>query len=110
MTVPNPNTGKMVAVEGHSSPRRSRIEKDLMQNAYAALGLTAQLVTCLSFYLDVILPKKVGPADFMIKSAKVSSFVKSLNKLNTNVLFLCFSQYVPRAALHPNQTIHNIQM
>ena len=117
------------------------------QNAYAGLALTAQLVTCLSFYLDVILPKKVGPADFMIKSAKVnsssnknslvricvllqdyrgpyvnvhdfrvclyfqvSSFVKSLNKLNTNVLFLCFSQYVPHAALHPTQTIHNIQM
>ena len=31
MTVPDPTTGKMVAVEGHSSPRRSRIEKDLMQ-------------------------------------------------------------------------------
>jgi len=110
MTVPNPNTGKMVAVEGHSSPRRSRIEKDLIQNAYAALALTAQLVTCLSFYLDVILPKKIGPADFMIKSPKVSSFIKSVNKLNTNVLFLCFSQYVPVNVLQPSQMMHNIQM
>lgn len=110
MTVPDPTTGKMVAVEGHSSPRRSRIEKDLMQNAYAALALTAQLVTCLSFYLDVILPKKIVPADFMIKVPKVSSFIKSVNKLNTNVLFLCFSQYVPLNVLQPSQMMHNIQM
>jgi len=114
VAVPESASGKSPPVQSSTSPKRLadgvRIEQDVMQNAFAGLSHAAQLVSCLSFYLDVILPKRVVPADFMMKPPKVSSFTRSLKRLNTNVLFLCVSQSVPLNVLHPSQMMHNIQM
>ncbi|XP_072320343.1 beclin 1-associated autophagy-related key regulator [Eucyclogobius newberryi] len=74
----------------------------------AALCYTTQLCTILSHILDINLPKKLCHSDFCGENLSRFRFTRALNKLNTNVLHLCFSQLVDSEKLHPHHTLRNL--
>ncbi|XP_008312546.1 beclin 1-associated autophagy-related key regulator [Cynoglossus semilaevis] len=74
----------------------------------AALCYTTQLTNILSHILDVNLPKKLCNSEFCGENLSRYRFTRALNKLNTNVLHLCFSQHVDSENLHPHHTLRNI--
>ncbi|XP_061781172.1 beclin 1-associated autophagy-related key regulator isoform X3 [Nerophis lumbriciformis] len=74
----------------------------------AALCYATQLVTILSHILDVNLPKKLCNSEFCDDNLSRYRFTRALNKLNTNLLHLCFSQHVDSDKLHPHHTLRNI--
>ncbi|XP_028834069.1 beclin 1-associated autophagy-related key regulator isoform X2 [Denticeps clupeoides] len=74
----------------------------------AALCYATQLVNILSHILDVNLPKKLCNSEFCGDSLSRYRFTRAVNKLNTNVLHLCFSQHVASELLHPHHTLRNI--
>ncbi|KAM4543312.1 beclin 1-associated autophagy-related key regulator isoform 1-T1 [Odontesthes bonariensis] len=74
----------------------------------AALCYATQLVTILSHILDVNLPKKLCNSEFCGENLSRYRFTRSLSKLNTNILHLCFSQHVDSDKLHPHHTLRNI--
>lgn len=74
----------------------------------AALCYATQLVTILSHILDVNLPKKLCNSEFCGENLNRHRFTRCLNKLNTNILHLCFSQHVNSDKLHPHHTLRNI--
>ncbi|XP_022097355.1 beclin 1-associated autophagy-related key regulator-like [Acanthaster planci] len=73
-----------------------------------ALCHTAQLVSVLTFYLGVVLPKKCPFGVFCGEQLSSHDFYKAVDKLNTNVLYLCFSQNVDVECLHPHYTVRNL--
>ncbi|KAM6973454.1 beclin 1-associated autophagy-related key regulator [Aplochiton taeniatus] len=74
----------------------------------AALCYATQLVNILSHILDVNLPKKLCNSEFCGDNLSRYRFTRALNKLNTNILHLCFSQHVDSDKLHPHHTLRNI--
>ncbi|XP_052476125.1 beclin 1-associated autophagy-related key regulator [Carassius gibelio] len=74
----------------------------------AALCYATQLVNILSHILDVSLPKKLCNSEFCGDNLTRYRFTRAVNKLNTNVLHLCFSQHVDSEQLHPHHTLRNI--
>ncbi|XP_023654530.1 beclin 1-associated autophagy-related key regulator isoform X1 [Paramormyrops kingsleyae] len=74
----------------------------------AALCYATQLVNILSHILNVNLPKKLCNSEFCGESLTRYRFTRALNKLNTNILHLCFSQHVESELLHPHHTLRNI--
>ncbi|NP_001019983.2 beclin 1-associated autophagy-related key regulator isoform X1 [Danio rerio] len=74
----------------------------------AALCYATQLVNILSHILDVNLPKKLCNSEFCGDNLTRYRFTRTVNKLNTNVLHLCFSQHVDGELLHPHHTLRNI--
>ncbi|TNM95700.1 hypothetical protein fugu_016783 [Takifugu bimaculatus] len=74
----------------------------------AALCYITQLITILSHILDVNLPKKLCNSEFCGDNLNRYRFTRALNKLNTNILHLCFSQHVDSENLHPHHTLRNI--
>ncbi|KAM9707849.1 beclin 1-associated autophagy-related key regulator isoform 2-T2 [Menidia menidia] len=74
----------------------------------AALCYATQLLTIASHILDVNLPKKLCNSEFCGENLSRYRFTRSLSKLNTNVLHLCFSQHVDSDKLHPHHTLRNI--
>ncbi|KTF88187.1 hypothetical protein cypCar_00008358, partial [Cyprinus carpio] len=58
----------------------------------AALCYATQLVNILSHILDVSLPKKLCNSEFCGDNLTRYRFTRAVNKLNTNILHLCFSQ------------------
>jgi len=74
----------------------------------AGLGYTTQLVNLLSFYFDVLLPKRVSYADFCLKHLPQRQFQRKVSWLNCNVLYLCFSQGMDSVLLNPKHTLNNI--
>ncbi|XP_078589690.1 beclin 1-associated autophagy-related key regulator-like isoform X2 [Branchiostoma floridae x Branchiostoma japonicum] len=75
----------------------------------AALSHTTQMVKLLAFYLGVNLPKRICYSEFCGEPLSSSRFHRSVAKLNTNILHLCFTQNVSTELLHPMQTLRNIQ-
>ncbi|XP_066281344.1 beclin 1-associated autophagy-related key regulator-like isoform X3 [Branchiostoma lanceolatum] len=75
----------------------------------AALSHTTQLVKLLAFYLGVNLPKRICYSEFCGEPLSSARFHRSVAKLNTNILHLCFTQNVSPELLHPMQTLRNIQ-
>ncbi|KAI8482742.1 autophagy protein 14 [Branchiostoma belcheri] len=75
----------------------------------AGLSHTTQLVKLLAFYLGVNLPKRICYSEFCGEPLSSSRFHRSVAKLNTNILHLCFTQNVSPELLHPMQTLRNIQ-
>ncbi|XP_071786705.1 beclin 1-associated autophagy-related key regulator-like [Asterias amurensis] len=73
-----------------------------------ALCHTAQLVSLLAFYLNVVLPKKSHFSLFCGDQLSPYEFYKAVDKLNINVLYLCFSQNVEPDCLHPHYTVRNL--
>ncbi|XP_041828642.1 beclin 1-associated autophagy-related key regulator isoform X2 [Melanotaenia boesemani] len=74
----------------------------------AALCYATQLVSILSHILDINLPKKLCNSEFCGENLSRYRFTRSLSKLNTNILHLCFSQHVDSDKLHPHHTLRNI--
>uniref|UniRef100_A0A3B4DKV4 Beclin 1-associated autophagy-related key regulator n=1 Tax=Pygocentrus nattereri TaxID=42514 RepID=A0A3B4DKV4_PYGNA len=74
----------------------------------AALCYATQLVNILSHILDVNLPKKLCNSEFCGDNLSRYRFTRAVNKLNTNILHLCFSQHVDSELLHPHHTLRNI--
>uniref|UniRef100_A0A8C5NEN5 Beclin 1-associated autophagy-related key regulator n=1 Tax=Gouania willdenowi TaxID=441366 RepID=A0A8C5NEN5_GOUWI len=74
----------------------------------AALCYATQLTNILSHILDVNLPKKLCNSEFCGDNLSRYRFTRALNKLNTNILHLCFSQHVDPEKLHPHHTLRNI--
>ncbi|KAG9336376.1 hypothetical protein JZ751_002723 [Albula glossodonta] len=73
-----------------------------------ALCFATQLVNILSHILDVNLPKKLCNSEFCGENLSRYRFTRAINKLNTNILHLCFSQHVDSELLHPHHTLRNI--
>ncbi|XP_036398829.1 beclin 1-associated autophagy-related key regulator isoform X1 [Megalops cyprinoides] len=73
-----------------------------------ALCYATQLVNILSHILDVSLPKKLCNSEFCGENLNRYRFTRAINKLNTNILHLCFSQHVESELLHPHHTLRNI--
>ncbi|XP_056151735.1 beclin 1-associated autophagy-related key regulator [Lampris incognitus] len=74
----------------------------------AALCYATQLANILSHILDVNLPKKLCNSEFCGENLSRYRFNRALNKLNTNILHLCFSQHVDSEKLHLHHTLRNI--
>lgn len=74
----------------------------------AALTYTAQLVQTLSFYLDVRLPYKLNFCDFCKVNIPEQTFNQKVNRLNANILYLCYTQKMKISQLHPTHTLENL--
>nr|XP_033808745.1 beclin 1-associated autophagy-related key regulator [Geotrypetes seraphini] len=74
----------------------------------AALCYATQLVNILSHILDVNLPKKLFNSEFCGENLNRWKFTRTVNKLNTNILYLCFSQHVNLDLMHPLHTLRNL--
>ncbi|XP_013387967.1 beclin 1-associated autophagy-related key regulator isoform X2 [Lingula anatina] len=74
----------------------------------AALGYTTQITQVLAFILDVNLPKRLCYSEFFGCDLTEKQFNSAVNRLNHQVLHLCFTQNVSPEKLHPRQTIHNM--
>ncbi|KAL0280944.1 UNVERIFIED_CONTAM: hypothetical protein PYX00_002089 [Menopon gallinae] len=89
-------------------PDNYKLEENEAYNISAALCYTTQLVNLLAFYLDIILPKKLNYTDFYNIDISDHKFNKKISKLNTNILYLGFSQGIDTFLLNPKQTLCNI--
>jgi len=76
----------------------------------AALAFTTQLVNVLSYLLDINLPHRLCYSEFCGHDLSESKFCRLVQRLNLNVLHLCFSQQVAVELLHPRHTVHNLLM
>lgn len=74
----------------------------------AALTYTAQLVQTLSFYLDIRLPYKLNFCDFCKVNMSEQVFNYKVNRLNANILYLCYMQKMKLSQLHPTHTLENL--
>ncbi|KAM4690350.1 beclin 1-associated autophagy-related key regulator [Rhinophrynus dorsalis] len=74
----------------------------------AALCYATQLVNTLSHILSVNLPRKLHNSEFCGENLNRWKFNRSVNKLNSNILYLCFSQHVDLDLLHPLHTLRNL--
>ncbi|XP_078350156.1 beclin 1-associated autophagy-related key regulator-like isoform X1 [Oculina patagonica] len=74
----------------------------------AALTHTCQMVELIAFYLDVNLPKKINYSEFCHHELSKKDFKSAVDRLNANVLHLCFTQHVEPLLLYPRRTLHNL--
>lgn len=74
----------------------------------AALTHACQMVEIMAFYLDVNLPKRIDYSEFCHHGLSKKDFRSAVERLNTNVLHLCFTQHVEPSLLHPRRTLHNL--
>ncbi|XP_063704805.1 beclin 1-associated autophagy-related key regulator [Culicoides brevitarsis] len=74
----------------------------------AALTYTAQLVQLLSFYLDTRLPYKLNFCDFCKVNMSEKMFNYKVQRLNANILHLCYTQKMKLPQLHPSHTLENL--
>ncbi|XP_030854864.1 beclin 1-associated autophagy-related key regulator isoform X2 [Strongylocentrotus purpuratus] len=74
----------------------------------AMLCYTAQLVAHIANTLDVPLVRKVHFSRFCKSELNLRQFSSAVEKLNSSVLFLCFSQAIPPDKLHPHYTMRNL--
>ncbi|XP_016395199.1 beclin 1-associated autophagy-related key regulator isoform X1 [Sinocyclocheilus rhinocerous] len=96
---------------GNQGPGTELMELDHINPAHtisAALCYATQLINILSHILDVNLPKKLCNSEFCGDNLTRYRFTRAVNKLNTNILHLCFSQHVDSELLHPHHTLRNI--
>ncbi|XP_059375935.1 beclin 1-associated autophagy-related key regulator isoform X1 [Carassius carassius] len=96
---------------GNQGPGTELMELDHINPAHtvsAALCYATQLINILSHILDVSLPKKLCNSEFCGDNLTRYRFTRAVNKLNTNILHLCFSQHVDSELLHPHHTLRNI--
>ncbi|KAK7071481.1 autophagy protein 14, partial [Halocaridina rubra] len=87
---------------------RADVEQSGAYSVCAGLTYLAQLVNTLAFYLDVTLPKKLCYSEFCRGELNEQQFARYTSRLNTNVVYLCFSQNVPVQLLRPTHTTPNL--
>ncbi|CAL9686688.1 unnamed protein product [Knipowitschia caucasica] len=103
----SPGPAPPAACPAPSAPE-TELELNPVHTISAALCYTTQLTTILSHILDINLPKKLCHSEFCGENLSRYRFTRALNKLNTNVLHLCFSQLVDSEKLHPHHTLRNL--
>lgn len=74
----------------------------------AALTYACQMLELMAFYLDVNLPKRISYSEFCHRELSKKDFKSAVDRLNANVLHLCFTQHVEPSLLHPRRTLHNL--
>ncbi|XP_011193797.1 beclin 1-associated autophagy-related key regulator [Zeugodacus cucurbitae] len=72
-----------------------------------ALTYTTQLTELLSFYLNVRLPYKMSYGDFCRKLNE-EQFLRKVSRLNSNIMYLAYTQQVQLRNLNENHTLENI--
>ncbi|XP_055849333.1 beclin 1-associated autophagy-related key regulator [Episyrphus balteatus] len=72
-----------------------------------ALTYTTQLTNLLSFYLNVRLPFKLAYGDFC-KKLNEEQFTRKVSRLNTNIMYLAYTQRVKLRLLKEKHTLENI--
>ncbi|XP_073924043.1 beclin 1-associated autophagy-related key regulator isoform X2 [Castor canadensis] len=108
-----PNNGDYSAYYNWVEEKKTTQGPDMEHNnpAYtisAALCYATQLVNILSHMLDVNLPKKLCNSEFCGENLSKQKFTRAVKKLNTNILYLCFSQHVNLDQLQPVHTLRNL--
>ncbi|XP_004871135.1 beclin 1-associated autophagy-related key regulator [Heterocephalus glaber] len=108
-----PNNGNYSAYYSWVEEKKTTQGPDMEHNnpAYtisAALCYATQLVNILSHILDVNLPKKLCNSEFCGENLSKQKFTRAVKKLNTNILYLCFSQHVNLDQLQPLHTLRNL--
>ncbi|XP_052839353.1 beclin 1-associated autophagy-related key regulator [Drosophila gunungcola] len=73
-----------------------------------ALTYTAQLTQLLSFYLNVRLPHKIAYGDFCRKLLNEEQFRRKISRLNSNIMYLAYTQQVKLRALNEHHTLENL--
>ncbi|KAH8306256.1 hypothetical protein KR018_005320 [Drosophila ironensis] len=73
-----------------------------------ALTYTAQLTQLLSFYLNVRLPHKIAYGDFCRKVLNEEQFRRKISRLNSNIMYLAYTQQVKLRALNEQHTLENL--
>ncbi|EDW53316.1 GM12766 [Drosophila sechellia] len=73
-----------------------------------ALTYTAQLTQLLSFYLNVRLPHKIAYGDFCRKLLNEEQFRRKISRLNSNIMYLAYTQQVKLRALIEQHTLENL--
>jgi len=66
------------------------------------------MVELMAFYLDVNLPKTINYSEFCLHELSKRDLRSAVDRLNSNVLHLCFTQHVEPSLLHPRRTLHNL--
>ncbi|XP_070577873.1 beclin 1-associated autophagy-related key regulator-like [Ptychodera flava] len=74
----------------------------------SALAYTTQLSSVLAFYLGVNLPEKLCYSKFCGKKLTPKAFSRAVAKLNTNILYICFTQNVDPEYLNASHTVRNL--
>lgn len=97
-----------VAANKNDVPANEKLNDNQAYNISAALCYTTQLVNLLAFYLDILLPNRLSYVDFCSTDISDQKFYKKISKLNTNILYLCFSQGVDTSLLNPKHTLCNL--
>ncbi|KAJ8673586.1 hypothetical protein QAD02_004848 [Eretmocerus hayati] len=77
-------------------------------NITAALAYATQLVIVLAYLLNVRLPYKLAYGEFYASEMSDHKFVRKVAKLNSNILYLCFTQNTSTTVLHPLHTLQNL--
>ncbi|OCT68544.1 beclin 1-associated autophagy-related key regulator isoform X2 [Xenopus laevis] len=108
-----PNNGDYSAYYNWVEEKKTTQGPDMEHNnpAYtigAALCYATQLANTLSHILNVNLPRKLSNSEFCGENLNRWKFNRAVNKLNSNILYLCFSQHVDLDLLHPLHTLRNL--
>ena len=74
------------------------------------MQFTAQLVSQISAYLDIILPKYFSCNEFGVPIASEYKFAKKVSRLNLNIIFLCLKNGVSPEDINPTQSLHNLYL
>ncbi|XP_017474647.1 PREDICTED: beclin 1-associated autophagy-related key regulator [Rhagoletis zephyria] len=72
-----------------------------------ALTYTTQLTELMSYYLNVRLPHRVAYGDFCRKLNE-EQFLRKVSRLNSNIMYLAYTQQVQLRNLNENHTLENI--
>lgn len=88
----------------------SSIQKNQAFRISAALTYTCQLVQALSFYLDVRLPYKLSYSDFCTNDLPEQKFQRRVARLNSNILYLCYTQNIKLKNIQVTHTLENVSL
>lgn len=108
-----PNNGDYSAYYNWVEEKKTTQGPDMEHNnpahtISAALCYATQLANILSHILDINLPKKLCNSEFCGENLSRQKFTRAVKKLNTNILYLCFSQHVNLDQLQPLHTLRNL--
>ncbi|XP_013118429.1 beclin 1-associated autophagy-related key regulator [Stomoxys calcitrans] len=72
-----------------------------------ALTYTTQLMQLICYYLNIRLPHKVAYGDFCRKLNE-EQFLRKVSRLNSNIMYLAYTQQVKLRSLNENHTLENL--
>uniref|UniRef100_A0A240SX83 Beclin 1-associated autophagy-related key regulator n=1 Tax=Glossina pallidipes TaxID=7398 RepID=A0A240SX83_GLOPL len=72
-----------------------------------ALTYTTQLTHLISYYLNVRLSSRLAYGDFCKKLSE-EQFLRKVSRLNSNIMYLAYTQQVQLRALNENHTLENL--